>query len=255
MCLIVFAYKSHPKYKFIFAANRDEFYDRPTEQADYWKDHPELLAGKDLQAGGTWMGITKRGRFAAVTNYRDLTNINENAPSRGMLTLDYLNNDIPTEEYYEKLKPSLQDYNGFNLIFGSVDELFYFSTNTKSLEKLKPGIYGLSNATLNTEWYKVKKSKGVLSVLLKHDKVHPWELLNLLNDTQKAKDEELPNTGVDKEWEKVLSSIFIQSPKYGTRSSTAVVVDVENNVRFAEKSFFGNQGAFSNKDYKFKIAD
>jgi len=255
MCLIVFAYRSHPKYKFIFAANRDEFYDRPTEQADFWKDHPELLAGKDLQAGGTWMGITKGGRFAAVTNYRDLKNIKETAPSRGMLTLDFLNNDISAENYYEKIKPVLQDYNGFNLILGSVDELFYFSTHTNGFKKLEPGIYGLSNATLNTEWYKVKKSKGVLSTLLKHDKVHPWELLSLLNDTRKAKDDELPDTGVGMEWEKVLSSIFIQSPKYGTRCSTAVVVNIENKVRFAEKTFYGNQGAFSNKDYSFKIKD
>ena len=253
MCLIVFAYKSHPKYKFIFAANRDEFYDRPTDQADYWKDHPELLCGKDLQAGGTWMGITKGGRFAAVTNYRDLKKIKENAPSRGMLALDFLNNDISAEEYYENIKPLLQNYNGFNLIFGSVDKLFYFSTHINGIKKLEPGIYGLSNALLNTEWPKVKKSKEVLSGLIKQDKVHPWELLSLLNDTRRAKDEELPDTGVGLEWEKVLSSIFIQSPKYGTRCSTAVIVDLENNIRFAEKTFFGNQGAFSDKDYNFKI--
>jgi len=255
MCLIVFAYKAHPKYKFIFAANRDEFYDRPTKQADYWKDHPELLCGKDLQAGGTWMGITKQGRFAAVTNYRDLKNIKEDAPSRGILTSDFLNNNISAEEYYENIEPSLQDYNGFNLILGSVDELFYFSTHTSGFKKLEPGIYGLSNAILNTEWPKVKKSKDVLSLLLKNDEIHPWELLSILNDTQKAKDEELPETGVGLEWEKILSSIFIQSPKYGTRCSTAVVADIENNVRFAEKTFFGNQGAFSNKDYSFKIKD
>ncbi|MGB5893708.1 MAG: NRDE family protein [Ignavibacteriaceae bacterium] len=253
MCLIVFAYKSHPKDKFIFAANRDEFYDRPTEQADYWKDHPELLAGKDLQAGGTWMGITKQGRFAAVTNYRDLKNIKEDAPSRGMLTLDFLNDNISAEEYYDNIKPSLQDYNGFNLILGSVDELFYFSTHKNGIKKLEPGIYGLSNATLNTDWPKVKKSKDVLSILLKNDEIHPWELLSILNDTRQAKDEDLPDTGVGMEWEKILSSIFIQSPKYGTRCSTAVVVDIENNFRFAEKTFFGNQGAFSNKDYSFKI--
>ena len=255
MCLIVFAYKSHPRYKFIFAANRDEFYDRPTEQADYWKDHTELLAGKDLKAGGTWMGITKDGRFAAVTNYRDLKNIKENAPSRGMLTLDFLNNDISAEEYYENLKPLLQNYNGFNLILGSVDKLFYFSTHTNGIKKLKPGVYGLSNAELNTVWPKVKKSKDVLSFLLKNDKIHTWELLGILNDTRKAKDEELPDTGVGMEWEKILSSIFIQSPKYGTRCSTAVVTDIENNVGFVEKTFFGNQGAFSNKDYSFKIKD
>jgi uncharacterized protein with NRDE domain len=255
MCLIVFAYKSHPKDKFIFAANRDEFYDRPTEQADYWKDHPELLAGKDLQAGGTWMGITKQGRFAAVTNYRDLKNIKEDAPSRGMLTLDFLNDNISAEEYYDNIKPSLQDYNGFNLILGSVDELFYFSTHKNGIKKLESGIYGLSNATLNTDWPKVKKSKDGLSALLKNDEVHPWELLSILNDTRKAKEEDLPDTGVGLEWEKILSSIFIQSPKYGTRCSTAVVVDIENNLRFAEKTFFGSQGAFSNKDYRFTIKD
>jgi uncharacterized protein with NRDE domain len=255
MCLIVFAYKAHPKYKFIFAANRDEFYDRSTEQADYWKDHPELLAGKDIQAGGTWMGITKQGRFAAVTNYRDLKNIKENALSRGMLTLDFLNDNISAEKYYENIKPSLQDYNGFNLILGSINELFYFSTHNNGIKKLEPGIYGLSNAVLNTDWPKVKKSKDVLSVLLKNDEVHPWELLSILNDTRPAKEEDLPDTGVGMEWEKILSSIFIQSPKYGTRSSTAVVVDVENNVRFAEKTFFGHQGAFSNKDHSFTIKD
>jgi len=255
MCLIVFAYKSHPKYKFIFAANRDEFYDRPTEQADYWKDNPELLAGKDLQAGGTWMGITKKGRFAAVTNYRDLKNIKEDAPSRGMLTLDFVNDNISAEKYYENIKPSLQDYNGFNLILGSVDELFYFSTHINGIKKLEPGIYGLSNATLNTDWPKVKKSKDVLSVLLKNDEIHPWELLSILNDTRQAKEENLPDTGVGMEWEKILSSIFIQSPKYGTRCSTALVVDIDNNFRLAEKTFFGSQGAFSNKDFNFTIKD
>ncbi len=113
----------------------------------------------------------------------------------------------------------------------------------------------MSNAELNTEWPKVKKSKDVLSFLLKNDEIHPWELLSILNDTRKAKDDELPDTGVGMEWEKVLSSIFIQSPKYGTRCSTAVVVDIENNVRFVEKTFFGNLGIFSNKDYRFKIKD
>jgi uncharacterized protein with NRDE domain len=255
MCLIVFAYKVHPKYKFIFAANRDEFYDRPTEQVDYWKDHPELLAGKDVQAGGTWMGITKQGRFAAVTNYRDLKKIKEDAPSRGMLTLDFLNENISAEKYYENIKLSLQDYNGFNLILGGVDELFYFSTHIHGFKKLDPGIYGLSNATLNTDWPKVKKSKDVLSVLLKNDEIHPWELLSILNDTMQAKEADLPDTGVGMEWEKTLSSIFIQSPKYGTRCSTALVVDLDNNFRLAEKTFFGHQGAFSNKDFSFTIKD
>ncbi len=127
MCLIVFANSILDDYKLIFAANRDEFYNRPSEQAEFWKEHPDLLAGKDLQAGGTWMGITKQGKFAAITNFRDLKNHRNDAPSRGNLTLDFLVNDVTPEEYYNKLKPTLADYNGFNLILGYVDELFYFS--------------------------------------------------------------------------------------------------------------------------------
>jgi len=253
MCLVVLAYNIHPKYKFIFAANRDEFFNRPTEQADFWKDNPELLAGKDLQAGGTWMGITKSGRFAAITNFRDLKNIKDNAPSRGLLTSHFLVGDQSAEEYYNSLKDNLVNYNGFNLILGEVDNLYYFSTHTEDLQKLEPGIYGLSNATLDAPWPKVEKSKRVLEKIIKQDEIHPWELISLLGDTLKAKDEELPDTGVELELERTLSPIFIQSPSYGTRCSTALLIDNKYNVRFAEKTFFNGQGIFSNKDYNFKI--
>src|SRR3970040_961835 len=130
MCLIVFANNVHPKYKLIFAANRDEFYERPTTSAEFWKDHTELLAGKDLQAGGTWMGITKKGKFAAITNFRDLKNHKPEAPSRGKITLNFLINNDQPEEYYSSLKPELNSFNGFNLIFGNIDELYYFSNKT-----------------------------------------------------------------------------------------------------------------------------
>ncbi len=116
MCLVVFAHNSHSNYKFIFAANRDEFYDRPTEQADFWKEDPDLLAGRDLKAGGSWMGITKAGKFAAITNYRDLSNIKENAPTRGLLVTDYLMGNLSPKDYYRKVKNDLSNYNGFNLI-------------------------------------------------------------------------------------------------------------------------------------------
>jgi len=254
MCLIVFAYNIHPKYKLIFAANRDEFYHRPTEQANFWKDHPELLAGKDLQAGGTWMGITKNGNFAAITNYRDLRNIKDDAPSRGLLTSNFLLGDQSTKEYYNSLKNNLINYNGFNLILGEIDSLFYFSTHKEQLQKLKPGIYGLSNATLNVPWPKVEKCKEVLEKILKQDEIHPWELISLLSDTLKAKDEKLPDTGAELELERTLSPVFIQSPGYGTRCSTALLIDNENNVRFVEKTFFNGQGTFSNKDYNFVIS-
>jgi uncharacterized protein with NRDE domain len=253
MCLIVFANNVHPKYKLIFAANRDEFYDRPSEQADYWEEYPELLAGKDLQAGGTWLGITKQGRFSAITNYRDLKNQIEVAPSRGKLTFDFLVNEIHPEKYYDQLKPTLNNFNGFNLLYGNVDELYYFSNKTDDFQKIEPGIHGISNALLDTPWQKVEKSKQQLQRLLLQEEIHPWEVLNILDDTLPAKDEELPDTGVGIELERMLSSIFIKSEKYGTRSSTVILVDKQNNVRFVEKAYFANTGRFSNNDYNFTI--
>jgi uncharacterized protein with NRDE domain len=253
MCLIVFANNVLEDYKLIFAANRDEFYNRPSEQADFWKDYPDLLAGKDLQAGGTWMGITRKGKFAAITNFRDLKNHKNDAPSRGKLTLNFLINDVAPEEYYNGLKPELNNYNGFNLILGNIDELYYFSNKTNGLQKLKPGIHGISNAILDTPWPKVEKSKMQLNRLIEHQNIHPWEVLNILDDTSPAKDEDLPNTGVGLELERVLSPIFIKSEKYGTWSSTIVTVDNDNNVKFVEKTYFANTGRFSNKEFNFII--
>jgi uncharacterized protein with NRDE domain len=253
MCLIVFANNVHPKYKLIFAANRDEFYNRPSEQAEFWKEYPDILAGKDLQAGGTWMGITKQGKFAAITNFRDLKNHTNDAPSRGNLTLDFLINDDSPLEYYNKLKPALNDFNGFNLLLGNVDELFYLSNKTKELQKLQTGIHGISNAILNTPWPKVERSKRHLESLIQQEDINVWEVIAILKDTSIAKDEELPDTGVGLDLERMLSPVFIKSEKYGTRCSSVVMVDKENNVKFVEKFFFDGIGHFSNKEYKFTI--
>ena len=253
MCLIVFAKNVHPKFKMIFAANRDEFYARPSEQAEFWTKHPDLLAGKDLQAGGTWLGITKQGRFAAITNFRDLKNLKADAPSRGKLTLDYLLSDISPEDYYKNLEATLNEYNGFNLLIGSIDELFYFSNMTDGLKKIEPGVHGISNAILDTPWPKVEKGKQQLQSLLKQDEIHAWEVIDILKNSTPAKDEELPNTGVGLELERMLSPIFIKSEKYGTRCSSVVMVDNDNNVKFVEKFFFDGIGHFSNREFKFSI--
>ena len=253
MCLVVFANNVHKNYKLIFAANRDEFYNRPTEQAEFWNNYPDLLAGKDLQAGGTWMGITKQGRFVAITNFRDLRNFKENAPSRGKLTLDFLVNEIGPEEYYKSLKSTLNDYNGFNLLLGNINELYYFSNKNYGLKKLEPEIYGLSNALLDTPWPKVAKSKSYLKKIIDQQEIHPWEVLNILSDTMLAKDEELPDTRVGLELERLLSPVFTRMEKYGTRCSTIVMVDKNDNVKFVEKSYFANAGNFSTKEYNFTI--
>ena len=254
MCLIVFANNVHPKYKLIFAANRDEFYNRPSEQADYWTEHPDLLAGKDLQAGGTWMGITKQGKFAAITNFRDLKNQRTDTPSRGNLTLDFLTSDISPDEYFNKLKPTLNNFNGFNLLLGSVDELFYFSNKTEGLQKLEVGIHGISNALLDTPWPKVERSKRHLQSLIQQEDINAWEVIAILKDSLIAKDEELPDTGAGLDLERMLSPVFIKSEKYGTRCSSVVMVDSDNNVKFVEKFFFDGIGNFSNKEYKFTIS-
>lgn len=253
MCLIVFTNNCHENYKLIFAANRDEFYNRPTGQAGFWSDHTDLLAGKDLQAGGTWMGITKQGRFAAITNFRDLKTHKDDAPSRGNITLNFLINDIHPEDYYNELKTDLHIFNGFNLILGSIDELYYFSNKIDGIKKIESGVHGISNALLNTPWQKVEKSKQHLKKLIDQQEIHPWEVLNILNDTTIAKDDELPDTGVGLELERLLSPVFIKTEKYGTRCSTVVMVDKENNVKFVEKSYFNGIGTFSNKEFNFSI--
>jgi len=255
MCLIVFANNFIEDYKLVFAANRDEFYERSSEQAEFWNEYPDLLAGKDLQAGGTWMGITKQGRFAAITNFRDLINHRNDASSRGNLTIDFLISNMSPQEYFNSLKPTLNNFNGFNLLLGNVDQLYYFSNKTEDIQKLEPDIHGISNAILDTPWPKVEKSKIQLQRLIEYKKIHPWEILNILDDTSPAKDKELPDTGVGLELERVLSPIFIKSEKYGTRSSTIVTVDKQNNVRFVEKTYFANSGRFSNRDFNFIITN
>ena len=253
MCLIVFANNFHPNYKLIFAANRDEFYNRPSSQANFWKENSEILAGRDLQAGGTWMGITKKGKFAAITNFRDLKNHRNDAPSRGKLTVDFLANHIHPEEYYGFLKSDLNKFNGFNLILGNIDKLYYFSNKNEELKKLEPGIHGISNALLNTPWPKVEKSKRQLEALLGQNEIHPHEVMNILYDKNKADDDDLPDTGVGIKLERILSPVFIKSEKYGTRCSTVVLVDRDSTVSFTEKSYLPEEDEFSTSEFNFKL--
>lgn len=161
MCLITFSYKNHPFYKLIVAANRDEFYQRPTRAAQFWTDEqlPDILAGKDLKANGTWMGVSKTGRWGALTNYRDPSNINENAPSRGDLVLDYLKSDSNERAYLKEIKDNGKKYNGFNLLIGGKDSLYHFSNETNSIKEIEPGIHGVSNALLDTNWPKLDHAK------------------------------------------------------------------------------------------------
>lgn len=237
MCLIVFAYNVHPSYHLILAANRDEFYERPSSPADFWEDAPQILAGKDLKEGGTWLGITREGKFAAITNYRDPAAFKISAQSRGKLVSHYISGNQSANNYLEKISRQIDKYNGFNLILGDRNNLFAFS-NRGEKQKLNAGIYGLSNHLLNTPWPKVRKAKKELKRAL-NEKGAALEdtLFALLSDRRVAPDDKLPATGVGREWERLLSPIFIKSANYGTRSSTILLIGKNKRVKFVEKVF------------------
>jgi uncharacterized protein with NRDE domain len=241
MCLIVFAYNAHPSYRLILAANRDEFYDRPSAPADFWEDQPQVLAGRDLKRSGTWLGITREGKFAAITNYRDPASWKNNAPSRGKLVSRYISGNQNANNYLEKISRQTDKYNGFNLILGDRSNLFTCSNRGGEKQKLNAGIYGLSNHFLDTPWPKVVRAKKKLKAILKEKGAALEEaLFTLLSDRHFPPENKLPATGVDLEWERVLSSIFITSPNYGTRSSTILFIGKNKHVKFIEKVFDGN---------------
>lgn len=252
MCLIFISLNEHPSYKLIVAANRDEFYNRRTAAADFWEDHPEVLGGRDLEACGTWLGMSRGGKISMITNYRDPVNINPKAPSRGPLVSDYLISAELPEAYLRKLEPEAKRYNGFNLITGTTDELWYFSNYRSGIEKLTPGLHGLSNHLLDTPWPKVQKGKQAMRALTSNA-FKPNDLFELLNNTDTAPDAMLPDTGVGLERERYLSAMFIKSPGYGTRCSTVVLVSHDNDVFFAERVFDLATFAFSEKSFTFKV--
>jgi len=241
MCLIVFAYKTHPQYKLILAANRDEYYDRPTIAAHWWEHHPDMLAGKDIKAGGTWLGVTKTGKLSALTNYRDPAAEEKETLSRGLLVRNFLAGKIGSEEYMIRLSEFADKYNGFNFLCGTIDKLHYFSNKGDGIYEVGPGIYGISNHLIDSLWPKVIKGKDFLKDLAGSDNISTEAIFSMLKETEIYPDNELPDTGVGIELERILSAVFIKSPDYGTRSSTVILVDNNNNCFFEERSFIPAQ--------------
>ncbi|MCQ6274939.1 NRDE family protein [Bacillus sp. V3B] len=237
MCLILFAYKKHPKYTLIVAANRDEFYQRSTAPVHYWRDHPEILAGRDLEKMGTWMGITTDGRFSALTNYRNPAELTEGKRSRGELVSEALNYKGDVKQYMQTLISNRNLFPGYNLLAGDVNNLYYYSNIENTLQNLGPGIYGVSNHLLNTEWPKVEKGKkGLSKILIDNEENLVEKLLTLLQNADPAPDHLLPNTGVSLDWERRLSSLFIKSEDYGTRSSTILFM-TDQEIQYVERVF------------------
>ncbi|MCX7981925.1 MAG: NRDE family protein [Syntrophales bacterium] len=255
MCLALLAYHVHPRYPFVFAANRDEFFDRPTQSADIWEDHPMVVGGRDLKEGGSWLGMAKNGRFAAITNIRDPVNHRSDAPSRGKLVLDFLTTEEKTEDFLARLEVEGHRYNGFNLIFGTFNELLYFSNRLGSMP-IEEGLHGLSNAFLDTPWPKVERGKELMKKILEKDPAE-WKrkLFHLLADRKVPPDEKLPRTGVGVEWERLLAPIFITSPIYGTRSSTVIIVDREEGVSFEEWTYDGQMSPWMKVAIKIPLLE
>lgn len=234
MCLIVFAWRPGHAQPLIVAANRDEFYARPTLPLAQWPDAPHVHAGRDLEAGGTWLGVGADGRFAALTNIRDPGQLPA-FKSRGELVARFLTGNLSIIDYLSEVVPRAGEYGGFNLLLGDGAELWHYNARDTRPQSLAEGIYGLSNAGLNTPWPKLLKARAALSEVL-HDP-QPEALLALLNDPQPAPVAELPDTGVGLSTEMLLSSVFIASPAYGTRASTALIVHADGTRQMVERSF------------------
>lgn len=241
MCTILFAYDCHPRYQLVVAANRDEFYERPTAPAAFWSDYPDILAGRDLKESGTWMGITTGGRFAALTNYRDPSSFKPEAQSRGHLVKNYLSSSVAPEAYISKLVNRGSTYNGFNLLVGTDESLYYYSNREKIIRKVPAGVHGLSNAFLNTPWPKVNKGIKALNAILQYDAIEAEQLFAIMADREQPDDEDLPQTGVSLEMERMLAPAFVMSPNYGTCLTTVILVEHNHNVQLWERSFINGQ--------------
>ncbi|HYW92336.1 MAG TPA: NRDE family protein [Gammaproteobacteria bacterium] len=238
MCLLFVAWEAHPRYRVVVAANRDEFHRRPTAPAAFWNDHPEVVAGRDLEAGGTWLGVTRAGRFAAVTNYRESEPPADAARSRGELVSGALLYPGPTGEYLRQVQRRRRQYRGFNLLAGDGDGLWYYSNRDGAPRRLMPGLYGLSNDLLDTPWPKLAGGRTDFSRLLAGaGQIDPEALFGLLADETPAPDEALPETGVSRERERWLSARFVRGAEYGTRSSTVLVVARAGEACLIERRF------------------
>ena len=253
MCLILLGYKMSEKYPLVIAANRDEFYARPTAPMHWWDKPRNLLAGKDLEGGGTWFGVRKDGFFAGLTNYRDPSRLQNNAPSRGNIILECLNSKKHPISRFEKDDRYMGRYNGFNLLLGNVENVNSYSNLRNKLERVGPGVHGLSNKFLNTSWPKVEVGKKAVRDILQTE-VSVEALFDVLATCEVYPDELLPQTGVGLPLERMLSSLFIKSESYGTRTSVVLIQDRMGKIEVVERTYDYGKKVCGFKDNNFIFA-
>lgn len=238
MCLLVVAGRSHPRYRLVVAGNRDEFHERPSAPLGWWNDAPEVVAGRDLRAGGTWLGLARTGRFGVVTNFREAAGAPASAPSRGQLVPEFLRSRCSAAQYLDDLRAAARTYAGFNLLLGDGDELRYAcNVGDVTLRALAPGIYGLSNHRLDEPWPKLVRTRERFKAALSRPDPAPDELFDLLSDRSPAPDMQAPDAGLPPELERALSAPFVRHERYGTRCSTVVLAAHDGNTVVLERRF------------------
>jgi uncharacterized protein with NRDE domain len=256
MCLLVIAWKNHPRYRLILAGNRDEFHDRPSAPLNWWQDDARILAPRDLKANGTWAGVARSGRFGVVTNFRDLQAPAEFSPSRGGLVPRFLTGATSPKEFLDDLRGAAPRYSGFNLLVGGPRALYYFSNRgTPTPQALQPGIYGISNHLLDTPWPKLAKTRERFAQLLSQPDLTADALFGMLADQTRTPDVELPHTGLPLEWERVVSAPFIVNERYGTRSSIVLLVERTGRTVLHERRFDHEGTQTGVTRFEFKSAD
>ncbi len=255
MCLILFAWQAAEHYPLVVAANRDEFHQRPTAAAGFWPAAPDLLAGRDLEAGGTWLGVTRQGKFAAITNYREPQHPEGRMRhSRGHLVRDYLTGREAAADYAAHLAARGQDYRGFNLLLGEPGALLHVSNRSDRAIEVSAGCHGLSNHLLDTDWPKVHWGRARLEALLEQDRIDPEALLELLANRNILPGDEPPGADPGLSPERITRQAFIVSPEYGTRSSTALLIDRDGEAVFVERQFDSAGAHSGTRSYQFELA-
>ena len=251
MCLLLVAYRLHPAYPLVVAGNRDEFHARPTLDADWWQGETGVLGGRDLEAGGSWLAINRQGRFAAVTNYRDRERPVGSKTSRGALISDFLASDAGPANWLNSI--DAEAYAGFNLLVADGERLGYLSNRGGGCRELEPGIYGVANATLDTPWPKVVRTRAAFEAALSKDSVHTSDLLAILGDRRLADPDDLTSGDLLLEDTHALSSPFVLAGEFGTRSSTVLLKRKDGSVLFTEQRFDAAGTATGRSEFSFEI--